>query len=327
MTISSNAMAQSALTWQDSVAGDLRRVVEKMQHVSFLDSQLIDAAVDMILTAGGKRVRPSLTILASRAGDADYDKMISVAASIELLHTATLVHDDLVDESPERRGVPTLHTKLPLGVTVLTGDFLFAQAAALAAEADNVRVVKVFADTLVAIVRGEILQAQTRWQVPSLKVYEQRIYGKTAALYEASAISGAILADYDEDTIQAYATFGRELGIAFQIVDDALDFSADAEKLGKPAGHDLRQGHINLPAMLYIKNNNIDHEAFVDQAADEDRVGALVQAIRDAGMAKKSLRVAEGRIEKGIAALDTVPWAPEIDLMKQLAQYVVDREF
>ncbi len=327
MTISSNAMAQPAISWQGAVSDDLAHVVQKMQGVSFLDSQLIDAAVNMILTAGGKRVRPSLTILTSRAVDADYDKMVSVAASVELLHTATLVHDDLVDDAAERRGVATLHTKLPLGVTVLTGDFLFAQAAALAAEADNVRVVKIFAETLVSICRGEILQAQTRWQVPSMKVYQERIYGKTAALYEAAALSGAIIGAVSEDAVQAYSTFGRELGIAFQIVDDALDFTSDTEKLGKPAGHDLRQGHINLPAMLYIMKHNLNHDEFIERASDERRVDSLVQAIRNEGMAKKALRVAEEHIQKGIAALEDVNWTPEVDLMKQLAHYVVDRDF
>lgn len=327
MTISSNAMAQPAISWQGAVSDDLALVVQKMQSVSFLDSQLIDAAVNMILTAGGKRVRPSLTVLTSRSVEADEDKMIAVAASVELLHTATLVHDDLVDDAPERRGVATLHTKLPLGVTVLTGDFLFAQAAALAAEADSVRVVKIFAETLVSICRGEILQAQTRWQVPTMKVYQERIYGKTAALYEAATLSGAILGDVSEEVVQAYATFGRELGMAFQIVDDALDFIADAEQLGKPAGHDLRQGHINLPAMLYIMKHNLNHDEFVERASDEQQVEALVQAIRHEGMAKKSLRVAQEHIEKGIVALDAVKWTPEIDLMKQLAHYVVDRNF
>ncbi len=327
MTISPNAMTQPAISWQQAVADDIAHVAQKMQTVSFLDSELIDTAINMILTAGGKRVRPSITILVSRAVEADYEKSIAVAASVELLHTATLVHDDLVDDAPTRRGVPTLHTQLPLGVTVLTGDFLFAQAASLAAEANNVRVIQVFANTLVSICKGEILQAQTRWQVPTMKIYQERIYGKTAALYEAAAISGALLGKVNEDTIQAFAAFGRELGIAFQIVDDALDFMADNQKLGKPAGHDLRQGHINLPAMLYIMKHNITHDEFIEQVTDESSIETIIQAIREDGMAHKSLHIAKEHIDKAIKALDNVKWSPEVDLMKQLARYVTEREF
>jgi geranylgeranyl pyrophosphate synthase len=329
MTISSNATMQSKMEWMDVVSDDLQQVVKKMQDVSFLDNQLLDAAVDMILTAGGKRVRPSLTLLIGRALGADYDKVISVAASVELLHTATLVHDDLVDDAPERRGVATLHTQLPLGVTVLTGDFLFAQAAALAAEADSVRIVQVFADTLVSICKGEILQAQTRWHVPDRETYDKRIYGKTAALYEAAALSGAIIGSpAQEKMIQAFAAYGRELGMAFQIVDDALDFTADTTKLGKPAGHDLRQGHITLPTMYYLDANGTDHDTFIEQISDEGNVDEVVQAIRAAKMPQQALQDARGHIDNALEALESLnEWAPELDHLQNLAQYVVDRDF
>lgn len=334
MTISSKPLEKdNALvttpkpTWFEAVKSDLQAVTNKIRSVSFLDNDLLDASVSMILTAGGKRMRPALSFLVGRSCDAPYDKLLSVAASIELLHTATLVHDDVVDEAKERRGAPTLHTRLPLGVTVLTGDFLFAQAASLAAEANSVRVVQVFSQTLVSICRGELFQAQSRWQVPTRDEYMTRIYGKTAALFEAAALSAAILGNLTESSIQAFATFGREFGLAFQIVDDALDFDADSEKLGKPAGHDLRQGHITLPTLLYLQDTKIDPEAFLDQIRDEATVEAAIEAIRQHGASSEALQVARQHILTAEAALADIPWSPALDQLSDLAQYVIARDF
>lgn len=313
--------------WREAVQEDLETVTTKIQAVSFLDNPMLDAAINMIIEAGGKRMRPAITMMVSRACDANYDHAISVAASVELLHTATLVHDDLIDKAEERRGAPTLHMQLPLGVTVLTGDFLFAQSAALAAEAGNVRVVQVFSETLVNICKGEILQAQTRWQIPDMETYIRRIYGKTAALFEAAAISGAILGHQDETVIQAFKTFGRELGLAFQIVDDALDFVADTAKLGKPAGHDVRQGHFNLPVMLYLQNTKLDADALIEQVRHEKGVEDLVSAIRQQGYARETLRIARKHVARAEAALDNVAWSSALEPLLDLAQYAVARDF
>ncbi|MBI5930968.1 MAG: polyprenyl synthetase family protein [Chloroflexi bacterium] len=315
--------------WVQGVRADLEKVTEKMRSVSFLDNQLLDAAIHMIIASGGKRMRPAITMLIGRAVNAAYDPILSVAASVELLHTATLVHDDLIDSAKERRGAPTLHTALPLGVTVLTGDFLFAQSAALAAEANNVEVVKIFSRTLVSICRGEILQAQTKWQVPTLDTYIERIYGKTAALFEAAAVSGAILGeDISEDEIQAFSTFGRELGLAFQMIDDALDFVSTTEKLGKPAGNDLRQGIITLPVLYYLQNEGIrDDEAFVKSLDDPDTLEAVIKGVRDTGAARQAYELARDYVAKAEAALSGVEWSEAMELLSDLAHYAVARDF
>lgn len=333
MTISSKPLESPTVTlplkasWHEVVEADLKQVTAKIREVSFLNNQLLDASLNMILSAGGKRMRPALAILVGRACDAPYEKLLSVAASIELLHTATLVHDDVVDEATERRGAPTLHTRLPLGVTVLTGDFLFAQSAALAAEAENVRVVQVFAQTLVSICRGEILQAQTRWQIPDLDTYMQRIYGKTAALFEAAALSSAILSDLPESSIQAFGKFGREFGLAFQMVDDALDFVASSEKLGKPAGHDLRQGYITLPVINYLEQTGGQPDELLAQIRDEAGAETIINAIRQGGAAREALAVARQHIVNAESLLADLPWTPALDVLVDLAQYVVSRDF
>lgn len=314
--------------WQAAVQDDLEQVTHKIRGASFLDNPLLDGAINMIIASGGKRMRPAITLLIGRATDAIYDKTISVAASIELLHTATLVHDDLIDGSSERRGVETLHSKLPMGVTVLTGDFLFAQSAALAAEADNVEIVKMFSNTLVEICKGEILQAQTRWQVSPREVYDQRIYGKTAALFEAAAISGAILGDVAPEEKEAYQTFGRELGMAFQIVDDALDFSSSTDKLGKPAGHDLRQGIVTLPVMLYLDQRDIDHDDFLEQIqGSETALEATIEGIRRSDAPRQALSVARNYLSRGEEALQSVSDVDALDALFELSAYVASRDF
>ncbi|MCB9435747.1 MAG: polyprenyl synthetase family protein [Anaerolineales bacterium] len=327
MTYSSNAATPTKSQWLSAVEADLKRVTRKIRDASFLNDQLLDAAVTMILEAGGKRLRPTITLLVGQACHAPIDKLIPVAASVELLHTATLVHDDLVDNANERRGAPTLHTQLPLGVTVLTGDFLFAQSAALAAEADNVRVVKNFSAALVSICKGEILQAQTKWQVPSSDIYQQRIYGKTAALFEAAALAASLLSDLPEPLIQAYGHFGRELGMAYQIIDDALDFVATSDQLGKPAGHDLREGHVTLPAMLYIENHKIDPVAFIEQVRNPKGVEEIIHSIRENGAARAAIQAARNHIQAAEDALADVEQGPAIEALFSLASYVIDRDF
>lgn len=327
MTYSSNAATPTKTQWLTAVEADLTRVTDKIRDASFLNDQLLDAAVTMILEAGGKRIRPTITLLVGQACHAPIDKLIPVAASVELLHTATLVHDDLVDNANERRGAPTLHTQLPLGVTVLTGDFLFAQSAALAAEADNVRVVKNFSAALVSICKGEILQAQTKWQVPSPDIYQQRIYGKTAALFEAAALAASLLSNLPEPLIQAYGHFGRELGMAYQIIDDALDFIATSDQLGKPAGHDLREGHVTLPAMLYIENHKIDPTAFIEQVRNPTGVEEIINSIRENGAARAAVQTARDHIQAAEDALADVEQGPAIEALFSLASYVIDRDF
>jgi geranylgeranyl pyrophosphate synthase len=322
-----NNVPTTKFEWLSAVQEDLERVTEKIRTVSFLDNELLDGAVNMIIAGGGKRMRPAITLLVGRAVDADYDKAISVAASIELLHTATLVHDDLIDGAEERRGVKTLHSKLPMGVTVLTGDFLFAQSAALASEAENVEIVQTFSRTLVQICKGEILQAQTRWQISPREEYNRRIYGKTAALFEAAAVSAAILGGLPDDQKDAYATFGRELGMAFQIVDDALDFVSDTKKLGKPAGHDLRQGIITLPVFYYLEDTGISPDNFLKQIQSPDTIDKAVTAVRDSGAPQKALEEARQYLQRAVDALDIVDWSEPLDDLMALTQYVATRDY
>lgn len=315
----------TTLAWYNEIRDDLKLVEQKMLDISDMGHTALDAAVQSIIQAGGKRLRPALAILTGRLFKASMQGIYSIAASVELLHTATLIHDDLIDGAAERRGVATLHSRIPLGVTVLTGDFLFAQAAALAAQANSLGVVQLFAETLVKICKGEILQAQTRWKVPTPEIYEERIYGKTAALFEASAVAAAMLGESSDADIRRMGYFGRALGLAFQIVDDALDFVATTEQLGKPTGHDLRQGIFNLPVMFYVQEGYIEPAQLVRHIEENEGVDEIIAHIRKTGMVERSLEVARQHIAQANAMLAGARDGLYADFLNNLSDYALAR--
>lgn len=288
------------------------------------------AALDLLINAGGKRIRPALTILTGKMLGARLDKLISLAAAIELLHTATLVHDDLIDSSLLRRGMPTLNSKWSPGATVLTGDFMFARAAKLAADTDSVPVMKLFSNTLTTIVNGEIAQLLGNRCMADRESYLKRIYAKTASLFETSACSAALVGEVDEKITDAMRRFGYEIGMAFQIVDDILDYTGDQEKVGKPVGSDLRQGIITLPALLYAENHPYDPLSVALQEGkclDDNQISCLIDLIRKSDAIQRSHEMAVVYVENGLSSLRKIPSAAERYALEELAGYIVERKF
>ena len=218
------------------------------------------AALKHLLASGGKRIRPSITLLMGTMFGADEDKLISLSASIELLHTATLVHDDLIDGALLRRGNPTLNSHWTPAATVLTGDYIFAQAALFGAEIESTKVMDLFAETLSIIVNGEISQLFDRDSIPTRDDYYHRIYEKTGSLFALSAKAAALISPVDRKYLEPAFVYGKEIGKAFQIVDDILDFTGDQVRVGKPLGSDLRQGVPTLPVIFYQEQNPKDME-------------------------------------------------------------------
>jgi len=288
------------------------------------------AALEHLLASGGKRVRPTLVLLTGNMLGADPERLITLSAAIELLHTATLVHDDLIDGSLLRRGNPTLNTKWTPAATVLTGDFIFARAANLAAQTGSLTVMEKFAETLAVIVNGELTQMFDSRGLASRENYYQRIYAKTASLFELSTNGAAIISAVDDDAIEAARLFGRELGMAFQIVDDILDFTGEQTTIGKPVGNDLLQGLITLPALYYIEDHpdNEDVHALLEgQYHNETRMVRLIEAIQGSDAIQRSLEEAKGFVARALAALDSQPKGEEREALESLARYIVDREF
>jgi geranylgeranyl pyrophosphate synthase len=313
----------------EPVQQELQAVEAKMREAA-LENQnpALTSALEHLLASGGKRVRPATALLAARLFDAEPERAIALAAAIEMLHTATLVHDDLIDGSLLRRGLPTLNAQWTPGATVLTGDYLFARAAELAAETDSVRVMSVFARTLMVIVNGEINQMFVGRGQASREGYYERIYAKTASLFAVAAEAGTILGEADERTIAAMRQFGREVGMAFQIVDDVLDFSGDQARLGKPVGSDLRQGLFTLPVLYYVEAHPEDRDvaALLNGAAGaRDRVDRVVRAVQASGALNQALDEARGHVLRAQAHLQAMPANSFRDALASLADYVVRR--
>ena len=285
-------------------------------------------ALDHLLSSGGKRIRPAVTLLVGSMFHADKPRLVTLAASIELLHTATLVHDDLIDGALLRRGIATLNAKWSPGATVLTGDYIFAQAARLAAETESVQIVKLFSKCLSTIVNGEITQMFSGRGWISREQYQRRIYAKTASLFETAASAAGLLTPADEAALRNLAEFGRQLGMAFQVIDDVLDFSGEQGVVGKPVASDLRQGLVTLPVICFAEQHPDHPDLGVLSSggfAPADSIERLLAAIRESGAVEQASLEAEKYIEASLAALHRLPDAPARRNLVDLAHYIIRR--
>ncbi len=318
----------------DLVKDDLQRVETRLHDVPLradADLDLVTEAIDHLLDAGGKRIRPALTLLAGRLYPADRDKIISMAAAVEMLHTATLVHDDVVDGSLLRRGSPTLNARWSPGATILTGDYMFARAADLAAQTNNVRVMQIFARTLMTIVSGELGQLfgdathrQTRDD------YFKRIYAKTASMFELATEAAGVLIGAAEDEIASLRQYGHDLGIAFQIMDDVLDFIGDASQVGKPVANDLRQGIVTLPVIDYLDAH--PHDRRVDDLLrsgqqSDAAVLPIVADVRASGAVDRAVAEARDYVRAAQQRLARFADGAAVQSMVAVADYVVARSY
>ncbi|HRV91549.1 MAG TPA: polyprenyl synthetase family protein [Anaerolineae bacterium] len=313
------------------VADDMIYVEDKMRSGIPEQHQDLQSVVDYLVGAGGKRLRPALTMMAASFYPVDKDKLYCLAAAVELLHTATLVHDDLIDNSLFRRGMPTLNVSWSPAATILTGDFLFARSAQLAAQTDSVRIVNIFAETLMTIVGGELNQLfnDGHERVPTIDEYHGRIYAKTASLFAGGTEMGGILSHAPEEQIGALRDFGYYLGMAFQVVDDILDFKGDEDHIGKPVANDLRQGIATLPVMLF--NEKQPNHPTILKAVRKDFVNDaeildVVNQIRASGCVEASMEEAVRFARQAQAALEKLPDTPYRQAMYGLADYTITRD-
>jgi geranylgeranyl pyrophosphate synthase len=290
----------------------------------------ISRAVDHLIEGGGKRLRPRLALLSARLCGADIDRAVYAAAAAEMLHTATLVHDDLIDGSLVRRGVETINAHWTPAATILTGDYIFARAAFLVAQANSIRLTERFAQTLMVICNGEIRQMfNGQLDEADLAEYERRIYAKTASLIALSAESGAILAEAGPEQVEALRTYGERVGTAFQIVDDVLDFVADEETLGKPVGSDLRHGLATLPALLFLEDapaGSPVRQAFAG-GRSEDVVRQAIEAVAASPAIDEALVIAREHASRAKVMLEDFPNSRYRTALLELADFTVDRRF
>jgi geranylgeranyl pyrophosphate synthase len=317
-----------ALNLLDLVRDDLVRVESKMLTIGGGGTYApLAEAFLALLGSGGKRLRPALALAAyGFFAQPASDKAIAVAAAVETLHNATLVHDDLIDNALVRRGITTLNAVWNKGATVLAGDYLFARAAGFAAETEDVRVVQLFAETLRIIVEGELRQlfSSRQWRQPK-DAYYPRIFAKTASLFASATRSGAILGGATAEQEQALYDYGHHFGMAFQIVDDILDFAGEEATLGKPVGGDLRQGIMTLPFFYYLQAqpDPAPITALLEKGAGG--VSEVIAAVRASDAIAQALAEAQAFAEQAKEALTGLPESPFRVVLRDLTDSTLDR--
>jgi octaprenyl-diphosphate synthase len=308
---------------------DLDLVDETIDALRDVDFEPMAEMLELVLAARGKRLRPALSLLAGKFGRYRRDLLVPLAASIELLHTATLVHDDVIDNAATRRGHPTANSVLHNTTTVMLGDYMFAHAANFAACTGNIEVIRLFSQTVMTIARGEIGQDMNAYDTrQTVRQYLQRIGGKTASLFATACQGGALLAEASRERVEALKVYGYKLGMAFQVVDDILDFVGDEQEMGKPVGSDLSQGTLTLPSLLlldrYPKNNPI-RKLFAHRRRQE-YLSQAVDMIRQSDIPRESYQMAESFANEAEETLTALPKNPARRTLRDIVAYVLERQ-
>ncbi len=310
-----------------SVREDLRAVEVVFDAVKQVDYGPLNEMLSMVLGGGGKLLRPALALLAGRFGEYNLERLAPLAASVELLHTATLVHDDVIDAAATRRGRATVNSAFHNSTTVMLGDYLFAHAADQVVRTDKLRVVRLFSETLMTMAKGEIKQDLAAYDGrQTIRDYFARIGGKTASLFATAAEGGAIVSDAPERCIVALREYGYSFGMAFQIVDDILDFTGDEQQLGKPVGGDLMQGTLTLPSLLLMERDPESNpvSSYLSKRSP-DRLAAAVEAIRQSDIPAESYRMAREFCQRALDAISGLPNNADRQTLAELTEYILER--
>ena len=308
---------------------DIETIENELESTLNSSSDLITEASLRLLQAGGKRLRPVFVLLAAKFGTYDIHKVKHIAVPLELIHMASLVHDDVIDNSDMRRGNLTVKAQWNNKVAMYTGDFIFAKALDYVAEIPNPRVHQILAKTMVELVNGEVIQIEDKFRLDQhLKDYFRRIKRKTALLIESSCELGAVVSEADEKTIGHLKRYGYFVGMSFQIVDDILDFTATDKQLGKPAGSDLMQGNVTLPILL-MKDNPLLAPYLQKVAADgltEQERQEMLAIVRKSDAIKEATRISNLYLQKALKEVEALPNHPMKKKLRDIALYMGKRK-
>ena len=311
------------------VKEDLVKVENELESVSKVDFSWLAELLNYSLSSGGKGIRPALTLLSGKFYHYNLDTLLPMATAVEVLHIATLVHDDAIDKSAVRRGKPTLYKVWGEDKAILLGDYLFAKAGELTATTQNLRAIKLFAQTLRTISTGELAQTFSAFSLEqTYEQYIQRISRKTAALFILATESGSVLSEAPEESIKILNEYGYNLGIAFQIVDDVLDFVVTEEELGKPIGSDLAQGTLTLPAKLLLERfpeENPVKKIFQNEDKQKN-IKLAIELVRSLSIIEECYRIASDYCAKACHNLSLLPDNASRQALENLADYVVSRK-
>lgn len=314
------------------VEADLLRVEQQLVQLLEQRGGVLKGPAEMMFRSGGKRLRPALVLLSSRLYGAQPESAISIAAAVEMVHGASLIHDDVIDDTDLRRGQPTMKAISGNRIAVLLGDLLLCQALLAVAELDRVVLVQVVSQAVADMTAGQIMELRYQGNVETqVDHYLRMIEGKTAALMEAGCRLGALLNNAGQEQIDACARFGLNLGMAFQISDDVLDIWGNPDKLGKPTGNDLRERKYTLPFLHAYQQSqkpqrNLVRQLLTQEPLETGAMQALVQWMDQNGSREHSLELAQRYIGRAREALLLTPPGLTRTTLEELLDYVMKRE-
>jgi heptaprenyl diphosphate synthase len=307
----------------------LEVVEERLVASSTADDPYLTKIAQHLLLAGGKRFRPLLALLAAEFGPAKDGRPIEAGVAAELIHVGSLYHDDVIDESDTRRGASSVNANWNNTVAILAGDFLMARASEVAATHLSQESVRILASTYAELVEGQTRELQLEGDLThTLEEYHQVIGGKTASLVRTSARLGAMAADADEDVVEALSTWAWEVGMVFQIADDALDLLADEETIGKPAGSDIREGTFTAPVLMASTGPGGDRirQLLGDgMPYSDEAIAEVIDIVRSGGFVDRSLEDAMTRLESADAALASIPDIEARGVLQSLGAFLLER--
>lgn len=308
---------------------DINLIEQTLEDTIKAESPLLRQASLHLLQAGGKRIRPVFVLLAGKFGDYDIHAMKNVAVALELIHMASLVHDDVIDDAEIRRGQETIKAKWDNLTAMYTGDYIFARSLELMTAIPNPLVHQILSDTIVELCIGEIEQIKDKYYFnQNLRDYLRRIKRKTALLIAASCQLGAVCANTHEQVYRKLYQFGYYVGMSFQITDDILDFTATEEELGKPSGSDLLQGNITLPVLYAMEDQQLREKIIaVNESTTPAEMTEIINLIKQSGAIEKSILLSNRYLSKALEVLNSVPNNRAKKTLRDIALYIGKRKF
>ncbi|WP_042477978.1 heptaprenyl diphosphate synthase component II [Bacillus ndiopicus] len=309
---------------------DIEIIETELEKALNSSSHLLNEASLHLLQAGGKRIRPVFVLLSAKFGDYQIERMKHIAVPLELIHMASLVHDDVIDDSNMRRGRHTVKAQWNNRVAMFTGDFIFARALEYVTVIDNPRAHQILARTMVEICNGEIIQIEDKFRMNQhIKDYFRRIKRKTALLIESSCELGAVVGGVDEQNIRRLKRYGYFVGMSFQIIDDILDFTATDKELGKPAGSDLLQGNITLPMLLLKDDAPMQPylEKIIAGTLTEEERMKMLQYVRHSDAIKQATAISDKYLQKALKEVEALPKHPMKKKLRDVALFIGKRKF
>ena len=314
-----------------SIDADLEVVDHTFQEQATSALDILNAAAHYAISSPGKRVRTALTLLSGKLIEYHFDKLLPLSVAFEMVHLASLVHDDILDHADTRRGLPTINARYGTNIAILLGDYLFAKTAGLIAEVEDFRIDRLFSDTVASVCEGNIIELLSAHRLDlSVDTYLDRISHKTAGLMAACCKGGAIVGGGSDAQIALLHQYGLNLGMAFQIIDDVLDYAGDELTIGKPAGNDLRQGLVTLPliyALHYKHNGQAERISCLLQQSDPDadEVADVVRWVTSGPAIGEALDLARHYAARARAVLSEFSSSPERRVLEELVDFIIER--